>query len=94
MDRSLATEQRLGHVLTVGTRVSSLLLAIGFVVTLFRPSSVVGSKCLTVGIFVLLATPIARVAVSVVEFARLRDWWFVLFTAIVLLLLIGSIIAA
>ena len=43
---------------------------------------------------VLLATPVARVAVSIAEFARQRDWTFVLYTSIVLALLLGSLLAA
>jgi uncharacterized membrane protein len=87
-------EQRIGRVLTTGTRLSSLLLAVGLMMSVGWPSSRIGARCLTVGLFVLLATPITRVIVSIVEFARQHDWWFVVFTAIVLGLLLGSVFAA
>jgi uncharacterized membrane protein len=49
---------------------------------------------LTAGLLVLLLTPVARVAVSVVGYVGERDWWFVLYTGIVLALLIASFVAA
>jgi uncharacterized membrane protein len=45
------------------------------------------------GVLLLLATPVARVALSVVAFARQRDWTYVLVTALVLLLLLASLFA-
>jgi len=53
-----------------------------------------GGALLSAGLVVLMATPMARVAVSVVEFARSREWWFVLCTMFVLSLLLGSLIVA
>jgi uncharacterized membrane protein len=41
-----------------------------------------------------MATPVARVAVSIAEFARQRDWRFVIYACIVFALLIGSSVAA
>ena len=49
---------------------------------------------LNVGIVVLLATPSARVVVSTVEYLIERDWTFATLTAIVLLELIASAVAA
>ena len=43
------------------------------------------------GLLLLIATPIARVAFSVVEFARERDWLYVATTLIVLAVLIFSL---
>jgi len=43
------------------------------------------------GLLLLIATPIARVALSVVEFARERDWLYVTTTLIVLAVLIFSL---
>ncbi len=39
------------------------------------------------GLFVLMATPGLRVGIAVVEAVRSRDWFFVLVTAAVILLL-------
>jgi hypothetical protein len=87
------TEIILGRVLTLGTRLSTALLVAGLaahVAGAGHPARVL----LSTGLLVLMGTPIARVAVSVVEFARGREWWFVLCTAFVLVLLGGSLIVA
>ena len=49
---------------------------------------------LTTAIVILLATPAARVVISVVEYVRERDWLFVALTLIVLLTLAGSVVVA
>ena len=49
---------------------------------------------LRTGLIILLATPIARVTVSAVDYARERDWLFVALTLIVLLELAASVVAA
>jgi uncharacterized membrane protein len=43
------------------------------------------------GLLLLILTPIGRVAVSVIEFARERDWLYVTTTVIVLTILIYSL---
>lgn len=45
---------------------------------------------IALGLLILLATPIVRVAVSIVAFAVERDWTFVAVTALVLVILIVS----
>ena len=87
-------ERLLGRVLTVGTWVSTMCLAAGLSLALLVPDARIASVLLTSGLLVLMATPVARVAVSVAEFARGREWWFVLYTVVVLVLLLGSIIVA
>jgi len=49
-----------------------------------------GQAVVCVGLLLLIATPILRVAVSIVVFARQRDWVFVLITSFVLAVLILS----
>jgi len=54
-----------------------------------------GGDCLAViqlGLLVLIATPVARVAFSIAAFALERDWMYVLITAIVLAILLYSLI--
>ena len=87
-------ERRLGTVLTVGTRISTAVLAMGLAATFLLPGSIVTHGLLTVGLLVLLLTPVARVAVSVVGYLGERDWLFVFYTSIVLALLIASFVAA
>jgi uncharacterized membrane protein len=88
------TEAVLGTVLTVGTRVSTACLALGLILTLVMPGVRISGLLLAAGLMVLMATPAARVVVSIVEFARQRDWTFVLYTSIVLVLLLASLVTA
>jgi uncharacterized membrane protein len=46
-----------------------------------------GHAIITLGLIVLIATPVLRVAVSIVAFAIERDWTFVVITTLVLALL-------
>ena len=49
-----------------------------------------GQAFILAGLFVLMLTPIVRVAVSIVAFAIQRDWAFVVIASIVLALLVAS----
>lgn len=75
-------EVLLGRVLVTGLRSSALLLASGIVADLAGWGAT--GLLLRAGLVTLMATPILRVAVSVVEYARLRDWFFT-FTALAVL---------
>ena len=46
------------------------------------------------GLLILIATPIARVAISAVAFARRRDWLYTAFAAIVLAALLFGLLGA
>jgi uncharacterized membrane protein len=50
------------------------------------------ASVISLGLVVLIATPFARVAVSIVAFAIERDWRYVVVTALVLTILIAGII--
>ena len=47
---------------------------------------------LTLGLIVLLLTPVARVLISIFAFARERDWLYVGITTLVLLILLVSLL--
>ena len=87
-------EQRIGEILRAGTLLSSLLFAAGLVLALggYRPD--VADVLLKTALVALMATPAARVVVSVIEYVRERDWLFVALTVVVLLALAGSVAAA
>ena len=87
-------EQRIGEVLRVGTFLSSLLFAAGLVISLIGYRTDLAQWLLATALVVLIATPPARVVVSVFEYVRARDWFFVMLTAVVLLALAGSVVAA
>jgi uncharacterized membrane protein len=91
--RGRRTEIVLGRILTIGTRISTALLSVGLAAAIAGAWGAAG-PLLTAGLLVLMGTPIARVAASTIEFARGREWWFVLATGFVLALLAGSLILA
>ena len=87
-------ESTIGEVLRFGTITSSTMFVIGLLMTLTGYHIAVAGLLLNAGLILLLATPPARVVVSVVEYIRERDWAFVTLTLIVLLALGGSLFAA
>jgi len=87
-------ELTIGRVLRLGVGASSVLLAAGLLLALIHEADGVAPIVLTTAIVVLLATPATRVAISVVEYVRERDWLFVALTLIVLLTLAGSVVVA
>ena len=84
-------EDLLGRVLITGVLASAAILAIGLAIDLFGGN---GHPVLRAGLILLMATPIFRVIVSLVEYVRLRDWFFSATTAAVLLVLLTSIALA
>jgi uncharacterized membrane protein len=91
-DRRL--ELAVGRVLRLGIMASSVCLAAGLMVTLVGGGDRIGSRLLTTGLIILLATPVARVVVSIVDYLLERDWLFVVITFIVLIELVSSVVAA
>lgn len=87
-------EVRLGLVLRAGVVVSTACLAAGLLLGLARPEAWLVHALLNSGLVLLLATPVARVAVSVVEYGRARDWTFALLTGLVLVELLAGVVAA
>jgi uncharacterized membrane protein len=87
-------ERTIGIVLRGGVVASSACLAVGLVLALLNGEGGVAGILLHAGIIVLLATPVARVVVSIVQYANDRDWAFTLLTAIVLVELMASAAAA
>ena len=87
-------EHLIGTVLRAGVMISSICLAVGLALSFIGATSALANVLLQVGIVVLLATPVARVLVSIVEYAQQRDWRFTLLTAIVLVELLVSAVAA
>ena len=87
-------ERTIGEVLRFGTITSSTMFAVGLLITVMDYQPMVAQLLLATGLIILLATPPARVVVSVIEYIRERDWTFVVLTLIVLLALAGSVAAA
>jgi uncharacterized membrane protein len=86
-------ERSIAIVLRVGVIASSAMLAAGLVLS-FAGLAGLSHLLMQTGILILLCTPMARVVISTVEYATAGEWTFAALTAIVLLELIGSGVAA
>lgn len=86
-DRLFGLEMTLGRLLQAGVTLSAVCLAAGLVALIAAGTSRFSGFALTLGLIVLMATPILRVAVSLVAYIRMRDWFFVTTTVMVFVLL-------
>ena len=91
--QALRFERVATRALGIGVLTSAGLLAIGLTCRLlaFEPWA---SRVLDAGLVVLMATPAARLAVSLIEYLRARDWFFVATTLGVALVLIAALVSA
>ncbi len=87
-------EKTIGRVLFGGVAISTALLTVGLALWMAVPAYRVRNVPLQIGLVVLLVTPALRVLVSCVEYVIDRDWVFAGLTSIVLIVLLGSILAA
>ena len=87
-------EETLGRILRFGVHASSACLAVGLLLVMATTLVSVGGTLMLVGLVALMGTPVARVAMSVVEYGRRRDWTFFVLTLIVLAELCAGIVAA
>jgi uncharacterized membrane protein len=87
-------ESRIGQTLRTGVTASTVCLAVGLVVSLFTPYDAAAQWLMVAGLVLLMATPVARVAATVVEYAVERDWPFFVLTSIVLVELAAGVVAA
>ena len=87
-------EVLLGRVLLGGVLLSSACLAAGLILWMSGAYRDTASQLLAVGLIVLMATPIMRVVVSLVEYLRMRDWLFAATTIVVLAVLMAAVAVA
>jgi uncharacterized membrane protein len=87
-------ERLIGIVLRAGVIISSICLAVGLLLSVATGGGELAGLLLNTGIVVLLATPLARVVVSTVQYVSERDWPFAALTFVVLLELVASAVAA
>jgi uncharacterized membrane protein len=87
-------ERAVGFVLRAGVVLSSACLVLGLAAVLTLGDGTVARVLLHTGIVILLGTPVARVIVSTVQYTLARDWQFATLTAIVLIELLASAVAA
>jgi len=87
-------ELTLGRLLHAGIMTAAICLAVGLAVWLATGAGRFGGATLTLGLIILMATPIMRVAVSLVAYVRMRDWFFVSTTVVVFILLAVTVTLA
>lgn len=87
-------ERTIGRVLRVGIGATTVCLSGGLALTLMGIGRRPAELLLTIGLMLLLATPVARVVASVVDYARERNWVFFGLTVIVLAELAASVLYA
>jgi uncharacterized membrane protein len=87
-------ERSIAFVLRAGVVASSTCLAVGLLMTLAGVADSASAVLLETGILILICTPAARVLVSTFQYVSQRDWQFAALTAIVLIELVASAVAA
>ena len=70
-------ERVLGRLLGIGIGLSTALLGLGLVLTIFMPGEA-AAYLLNAGLLVLMGTPATRVVLACGEFVRTREWFFAL----------------
>lgn len=78
-----AIELVLARLLRLGSVLAATLLIAGIADIVFGLSPI-GPKLVTAGLLVLMGTPILRVVVAAIIFFRDREWFFALFSLVVL----------
>ena len=92
--RLFKLEARIGQTLRIGVNASSICLTAGLTLSLFTGYTAIADALMAAGLIMLMATPIARVVATVVEYAASRDWTFFILTSIVLVELLAGVGAA
>jgi uncharacterized membrane protein len=87
-------ERWLGKILTAGVLASTGLLAAGLLLRILGLEPGAATALMNAGLIVLMATPVARVVVSVTEYVLERDWLFAVLTTTVLAILLGSLVVS
>jgi uncharacterized membrane protein len=85
-------EARIGRLLRAGALTSAAVLLVGLGLNLAAPASGLADPILRGGLVILIATPVARVVASVVDYTRQRDHLFAVLTFAVLVVLLGSLL--
>jgi hypothetical protein len=87
-------EVQLGRLLQAGVLTAAGCLAVGLVLWMAGAAAGAADILLTAGLMILMATPILRVIVSLIEYVRMRDWFFVVTTVLVFGVLLVTVTLA
>jgi uncharacterized membrane protein len=80
-------ERLLQRLMLAGVASSAACMIVGLMMYLGVADVSTATSVVTLGLLVLMATPGLRVGLAVLEAVRTRDWFFVLITSIVVMLL-------
>lgn len=83
-------ERTLSRVMLTGVWLSAACLALALSVLLISPRVSLAQALLRIGLVVLMATPVMRVVLSVVEAIRQKDWFWLWTTIAVMVILAGT----
>jgi uncharacterized membrane protein len=83
-------ELQVGRLLQAGVVTAAVSLITGLTLWMILGPGRPANLLLTGGLIVLMLTPLARVLASLVAYVRLRDWFFVATTVIVLVVLVAA----
>ena len=86
-------ERHLGWLLTAGVTTSAVLLTLGLILLIAAPGPW-ADHLLAAGLLILMATPMLRVVVSIVEYTGMGEWFFVVTTLAVLIELGAGVVYA
>jgi len=81
-------ETTLGRLLRTGVMSAAACLAAGLIAWIAGGPTRLATTTLTAGLVILMMTPLMRVIVSLVAYARMRDWFFVTTTLLVFAMLL------
>ena len=103
-EEMLKIERSIGYILRIGVIVSAVIILIGMLLLFFQPTNdqvptdlwlifqgvlkLNGEAFIMLGLFCLILTPVLRVVVSIVAFAKEKDYLYVIITLIVLVIMI------
>ena len=87
-------EVQLGRLLQAGVLSSAACLAAGLALWLAGAPAGPANAILTAGLLILMATPVLRVIVSLIEYVQMRDWFFVVTTMLVFGVLLVTVTLA
>ena len=103
-EEMLKIERSIVYILRIGVIVSAVIILIGMLLLFFQPTNdqvptdlwlifqgvlkLNGEAFIMLGLFCLILTPVLRVVVSIVAFAKEKDYLYVIITLIVLVILI------
>lgn len=83
-------EVQVGRLLEWGVILSSACLGAGLLLWMVARTSRLANGLLAAGLIALMLTPLARVVASFVAWVRLRDWFFVVTTVMVFVVLMAA----